>query len=39
MESSDFVTLLDREDMALKALAQSRPKPSGYHYLERIRIV
>lgn len=34
-ENSDFVTLLNREDVTLKALVQSRPKPLGYDYPEK----
>lgn len=34
-ENSDFVTLLSREDVTLKTLVQSRPKPLGYDYPEK----
>lgn len=32
-ENADFVTLLDREELTLKALVQPRRKPWGYRYL------
>lgn len=32
-ENADFVTLLDREELTLKALVQPRCKPWGYRYL------
>lgn len=38
IENSDFVTLLNREDVTLKALVQ-RPKPLGHYDLEEIEMM